>query len=106
MTADEARQLQGLANNVGELTVAVVDTRVAVARLEERVATLFHAEATRLVACHDRHEKLDVRIDAYDNRQRGLLGMQSKLAGAATLAGLIATGIGAVAAFGRILGAW
>jgi len=117
VTADEARQLEALARNVGELTKAVVDNAIATGRMQEQIRTLFEQQACERAEelryrvqqesrCDDKHNRLEVRVDQYDNRQRGLLGFESRVGGALAAGAGLATMLGAVAAFGRILGAW
>jgi hypothetical protein len=117
MTADEARQLESLARNVGELTKAVVDSAVATGRMQEQIRTLFEQQTAGREEeiryrerqdrqCNDRHSRLEIREEHYDNRQRGLLGFESRVGGAVAAGAGLATMLGAVAAFGRILEAW
>lgn len=117
MTADEARQLESLARNVGELTKAVVDSAIATGRMQEQIKTLFGQQTTEREEelryrasqerrCDDKHNLLQVRADRYDTTQRGLLGFQSRVGGVLAAGAGLATMLGALAAFGRILGAW
>lgn len=121
MTADEARQLEALARNVGELSKSIFEGAIANARaissMEEQIKTLFcQQEQTRgeelryrerqSRECATRHDKLEVRVEQYDNRQRGLLGFRSKVAGVGVALGVLATVTGTLASLGRVFGAW